>query len=614
MSSKPKMTAREWMLAGEKLHNAGYFADAERHYREVLALSPDNAEALHGLGIIAHQLAKNDEASAWLELAARAAPTNPHIVHNLGVVRRTQGNADAALAAFRAAVNLSPDWADAQNNLGHALRMRGDFEEAVEHLQRARSLKPDFFEAHNNIAECFLAMREPEQAIPAFERALALRPKFDAARFNLAVSLRRAGRPDQAIRHYRMLEKSQAPSVELYCNLAATLRDVGVIDEARRLLEAALRMEPDSAQALTVQAIVERDHSDPQHAIALFRRAVTANPDNAELRSNFALALLSAGELTEGWQVWEYRWNRGAGLTDVDRRPFKHHEWAGEPLLGKVLLVYPEQGIGDELWLSGMFGELLEQVGPQGQVVIECAVKLRNLFQRNFPNAVVMEKSDPPAPECVHGVNGRAIDHQVAAGSLPQFLRPALANFPRRHATNGAYLTAKPEREAYWKQELAKLGPGLKVGVCWRSSRIKGELALHCTRLNQWGEVLRVPGVHFVNLQYDQCEAELAEAESLFPVKIRRYPEVDMFDDLEETAALMRGLDLVIGTGTSVSILSAALGVRTWQLNYEADWQCHGLPHNPWYPSMRNYPRKWNQRWEEILKVIAKDLAAAVEA
>ena len=99
------------------------------------------------------------------------------------------------------------------------------------------------------------------------------------------------------------------------------------------------------------------------------------------------------------------------------------------------------------------------------------------------------------------------------------------------------------------------------MGVSWRSTDLAGDRAPQCTKLVQWGAILRVAGVHFVNVQYDECEAELSEAEAAHGVKIQRYPEVDMFNDLDETAALMRGLDLVITAPTSVSILSAALGV-----------------------------------------------------
>ena len=84
-----------------------------------------------------------------------------------------------------------------------------------------------------------------------------------------------------------------------------------------------------------------------------------------------------------------------------------------------------------------------------------------------------------------------------------------------------------------------------------------------------------------------------------------------MFNDLDETAALMRGLDLVISAPTTVSVLSAALGVPTWQMQYGVDWQFHGLPNVPWYPAMRNYVREWDRPWEEVLARIAGDVSGA---
>jgi len=266
-------------------------------------------------------------------------------------------------------------------------------------------------------------------------------------------------------------------------------------------------------------------------------------------------------------------------------------------------LVWGEQGVGDQIWSAGMLGELKERA-KAGRVLVECMPKLEPLFKRSLPWAEVIAQSEPPDPRCVEGV-----DYQIAAGSLGKIFRQELADFPKREETGGAYLVADAGREAAWRDKLREGGAGLKVGVSWRSTNLRGERALSCTRLSQWGEIFKVPGIRFINLQYDQCEAELKEAEALHGIRIERYA-VDMFDDLDETAALMRGLDLVISAPTSVSILSAALGVPTWQMNHGVEWQLHGQANNPWYPAMKNYARRWDQPWEDILRRMANDLQA----
>jgi hypothetical protein len=284
----------------------------------------------------------------------------------------------------------------------------------------------------------------------------------------------------------------------------------------------------------------------------------------------------------------------------VQVRPFPAPRWQGEALSGKSILIHAEQGVGDEIWAAGMIDDVIARAQ---RVVVETTAKLVPLFARSFPHAEIVPKTNPPDARCFEG-----IDYQVPQGSLGRYLRGDLKEFP----AGRAYLKADGLREAYWKAELAKLGPGLKVGVSWRGANAKGERALSYSRLTQWGELFGIAGIEWVNLQYDECEAELQEAEAKFGVKIHRYPEVDMFDDLDETAALMRGLDLVISAPTTVSILSAALGVNTWQMFYGVHWQHFGLERSPWYAKLITYSRSWQESWDEVLGRIADDLRAVV--
>ena len=89
---------------------------------------------------------------------------------------------------------------------------------------------------------------------------------------------------------------------------------------------------------------------------------------------------------------------------------------------------------------------------------------------------------------------------------------------------------------------------------------------------------------------------------------MHRFPQVDYLDDLDEVAALMTALDLVISAPTSVSEQAAALGVEVWQLGYGIEWQLHGTERNPWFPTMTRHERKWNQEWPDIISVLAQRL------
>jgi hypothetical protein len=258
--------------------------------------------------------------------------------------------------------------------------------------------------------------------------------------------------------------------------------------------------------------------------------------------------------------------------------------------------VWGEQGIGDEIVYAGLIAEV---TAAAARCVVECAPKLVPLFACSFPGAVVIPRTDPP-----HDLTRDGFDYQTPAGSLGRWLRPTLASFPRRRA----YLAAPAERVAYWTQRLSALGAGPKIGFSWRSSNLKGERALACTVLQQWGAVFSVPGMHFVSLQYDECSAELAQARERFGIPLHAFPEVDLFNDLLEAAALTKAVDLVITAPTAVGLLSAALGVPTWQMTFGPDWQEFGTGRNPWFPAMTSFTRAWNQDWEEIIGDIAERL------
>ena len=134
---------------------------------------------------------------------------------------------------------------------------------------------------------------------------------------------------------------------------------------------------------------------------------------------------------------------------------------------------------------------------------------------------------------------------------------------------------------------------------------------LDCTELCDWGPVLSVPGVHFVNLQYDECGAELEQARASFGVAIHGWPDIDLRWDIDELAALMTGLDLVVSVGTSVACLAGALGRPVWQLTLTSSGDCWTMGQNymPWFPSMRLYERSFDQKWETVLGRIAADMA-----
>src|SRR5262249_24873560 len=153
-------------------------------------------------------------------------------------------------------------------------------------------------------------------------------------------------------------------------------------------------------------------------------------------------------------------------------------------------------------------------------------------------------------------------DITVPAGSLPVIFRPTVESFPDRRS----FLVADPVQVAAWRQRLAtgvsaeKSERSVRVGFSWRSKRHSAGPRLEYTRLVEWGEIFGIDNVSFFNLQYDEYEQELHDAERRFDVPIHRWRDVDYMNDFDTVAALMVNLDLVIAPRNAVAMLSGALG------------------------------------------------------
>jgi len=578
---------------GNVLKDLGQLDDAVASYHRALEIKPDYVEAHCNLGNALKDLGQLDGAMACYRQALEIKPDYAGAHYNLGNSLKDLGQLDGAVTSYRRALEIQPDYALAHFNLGNTLQGLGQLDNAAASYRRALEIKPNLAEAHNNLGNVLRSLKQLENAVASYRLALEIKPDYAEAHSNLGVALKDLGRLDEAVASFRQALEINPNAHGVHSNLGNALKDLGRLDEAKESLRRALEIKPDYAEALSNLGATLQDLGQFDDAAASYRRALEIDPDLAKagVNLNLAITTLCTGRLTEGWAYYEGR------FAAVPNRNFAHRYWAGEDLDGKSILIWGEQGIGDEIPFASMYSEI---VALAGRCVIECSYKLLPLFVRSFPRAQVVPSTTPPHPATL-----MEIDYQSAAGSLGRWLRPSLESFPEQ----ASYLIPDPERVAYWRARLATLGPGLKVGFCWRSSLMTGARLLHYTRLDQWGPIFAVPGVHFVNLQYDECSTELHEARQRFGVPLHAFEEVDLYNDLDESAALTQALDLVISAGTATASLAAALGVHTWETSYGFNWIRHGTDHYPWFPTVRLFPRLWNQSWDEIILDISGQLA-----
>ena len=150
------------------------------------------------------------------------------------------------------------------------------------------------------------------------------------------------------------------------------------------------------------------------------------------------------------------------------------------------------------------------------------------------------------------------------------------------------------------------MGPGLKVGLCWRSSVAGLERNRYYTSVDDWAPLFTAPGVVPVNLQYDDCRAELDHVRSTFGTDIRTMPDLDLYNDFDNMAAMMRALDVVVSVSTIMPYLAAATGQQALAVSIGRDWTLLGTDRYPWLPDLTPLIRPSSEDWSVVIGEIVR--------
>lgn len=262
-------------------------------------MQPNQADALHSLGVIALQVGRSDAAVEMIRKAIVLNPNNAGYYSNLGEACRKLGRLDEAITAFRHAIQLMPGTVEAHNNLGNTLKELGRLDEAIAAYHRAIQLQPHSAEPYINLGNAFCEQGQFEDAIAACRTALQLKPDSLDAHNNLGNALREQGHLDDSIVAYRRAIALSPNCAEAHSNLGNALRDRGQLDEAAAACRRAIQFKPDFASAHYNLANALLDQGCSEEAIASYGRAIELNPNFAAAFNNLGNALTIPGRTDE---------------------------------------------------------------------------------------------------------------------------------------------------------------------------------------------------------------------------------------------------------------------------------------------------------------------------
>jgi tetratricopeptide (TPR) repeat protein len=521
-----------------------------------------------------------DEAMQRYLDAIRLAP-NPARAHlNHGNVLLLKGDLQGALNAFSTAIKHKPDYAGAYYNIGNALLGNRQFDEAVTNYRRALEIQPDYAEVHCSLGVALKELGKLDDAVACFQRALKINPDLLEAHRNLDIVMRDIfsmgnvlmvnGQLDAAVANYRRVLEIKPDYAEAHITLGAALKDLGQLDGAVTSYRRGLEIKPDLAEAHNNLGVALQDLGQSEDAVASYRRALEIKPDFPEANFNLSLLLLSLGQYAEAWPKYEARYHSNFKGIIAIPPDVSFPQWQGEPLTGKSLLIWPEQGFGDEI----QFARYIHLLNIRGvsRITLVCKPPLKALLETlEGVDAVVT----PSEAACLpfH-------DFWAFSMSLALHLATTVETIP----TKLPYLSAPLDRLNKWRCRLPM--DGLKVGLVWKGSALnKNDANRSLPSLSILEPLWSVPGVTFLSLQKGQGEEEAATPPVGQPI-LHLGSDIADFAD---TAAIVSQLDLVICIDTAIAHLTGALCKPCWVLlpAVGIDWRwLREHTDSLWYPGV----------------------------
>lgn len=495
--------------------------------------------------------------------------------------------------------------------LGIARERAGDFANSVRAYEAALKLLPDHVEVANDLGRLAYRMGMKEQAEKLFRHYVAHAPERAEGINNLASAVRDLGRPDEAIELLRSALTVQPEASMLWNTLGTILIERGELDTAGIFFNEAVRLAPKFGKARYNLGQVKLGLGDAEGALQdcneAMKRVIT--PDDRQMmllaRSSFQLAMSRLGE---GWDDYEARLS--PQFSDVTNFYIDRPKWKpGAKIAGKTMLVVGEQGLGDEILFANVLPDVLEKLGPDGHLRIAVEPRLVPLFQRSFPTAEVTGHATyvlATRPlRATPNTDLASADLWAPMGSLMREFRRSLDAFPDRKG----YLKPDPKRVAHWRKVLKTAPAGPKVGLLWKSLTKKDARARYFSPFSQWAPILKTPGVSFINLQYGDCSAEIAQAREEFGVDIWTPPGIDLKQDLDDVAALCAAMDLVLGFANASFNLAASSGAPAWLISTPGSWPRLGTDRYPWYPQVRVFITPSYGDWDGVMTLMGAALA-----
>lgn len=630
LASQPKHAEANYLL-GAVLLQSGRLEESAEFLKRCLKTFPKHTAAKAMLGPVLSQLGEHDQAIRILRDSARTDSSNPKSHYNLGKACLDAGRFEDAAKALAKLLELAPDHPEAINGYATCLAETGKTDEALVYLKDALARGVVSVELHENYLRRLLdtqaysdalaesreaqkhwpqalrirlveaialhQLERREEARPIYEDLVRIDPEDHDFNNKLASLLYEIGQWKVAEQYAKKAIEIQPKSVGALNNLGRIRQMRGDLDGARKIYMKALELLPDNGDAHNNLGNVFLYADETAKALEAFDRAIELKPKSNGIRFNRSIVLLTTGQFQEAWRDHRLRFDKE---DPIPARTWDCPVWDGEAIDKKRLLLWSDQGIGDQI----VHVRAAKKVSAAAsECVVECSKRLTSLFTRSFPNIEIIgvrEPADSRLTDRNWDAHTSTLDIHLGHLKSPTDIDPTPY---LKSDTALTHMLRRKYRQASGNRPL--------IGISWWSG---GSIQSHfkTTPLLEWLPILRSPDVAFVDLQYGDHSSELNAVMKHDGVTIIQDDDVDPMGDMDPFAAQVAAMDLVITISNTTAHMAGALGVPVWNMTPTGPgrlwyWFLEG-DDSPWYQSMRLFRHSYNEPWTGVIEQVKKSL------
>ncbi len=522
-----------------KLHGEGKLKEAASAYQQLVSDTQANPEILYLLGAIHDQMGEVPSAKQWLIEAIEASPHTQKYYAKLMDVCEREKDIEGLIDGLVRWLKVNPDDMKASQELITLSLNSKHYEAGMAQLRGMLEKEPNNLALLQVMCLFYVERKDYSSGLDYFERTFNLQP-------------------------YQNFDVCKA-----FCWV---LHQSGHFERSLEMSAKVLQMKPDDHELYILHASNCLAVKDYEGARDTYIQGHAACPDDVHIHFSVGLSKFHVSAMKEGFDEYSGRFK----LEDEAVYTLPYAWWKGEPLQGKRILIWGEQGVGDVSMWATMIPWILSQEPAKLTIAVE--PRMIPLFARSFAQADVIDIRQKPE---------NTQDYHQAMGELMRYILP--------HYTPSVMtpvLIADPELTAQLRAryQAAAKARGAKriVGIAWHTGNTITAYVRNIA-LREWAPLLELDEVQYVSLQYGDHAQDIAKAQEAYPGALFVDDQVDALKSCEQALAQVAAMDEIITIQSATAHFGGALNVpTTLLLSASSDWRWGtSRTDSLWYQSVK---------------------------